>query len=93
MKARGLAPAKGPAERRIADQTLFAATTFSEGIMHLHKYLYRDYLLEAIDHLTGLETFSAYFPRLSFGPGQRVLSKGCWIVPLGGGGAPEWLVP
>jgi cytochrome c553 len=94
MKARGLAPVSGLAERRIADRTLFAATTLSESVMHLHKYLLRDYLLEVIDHLTGLEQFSASFPQLSFGPGQRVLSKGCWLVPLrADGGAPEWVVP
>lgn len=94
MKARGLPPATTPAEQRIADQTLFAATTLSEGIMHLHKYLVRDYLLEVIDHLSGFEQFSASWPRLSFGPGQRVLSRGCWMVPLGAPArAPEWVVP
>jgi hypothetical protein len=82
-----------PAElRRVVDQTFFALFLLSEGVGHLRRNFQRDYLIEAIDHMTGVEAWSSYWPQASFGPGQRVLSKGCWLVPLGGG-APERVVP
>jgi hypothetical protein len=82
-----------PREQRIEDQTFFALTVLSEGFMHLKKNFIRDYLLEAVDHFSGFENFSSFYPKLSFGPGQRVLSKGCYLIPLAGGGHAEWLVP
>lgn len=91
LTGQGVKPDK--TRRRIEDQTFFALTVLNEGVMHLQKNFYRDYLLELIDHSSGLEGLSTFYPRLSFGPGQRALSKGCYVVPLGGAGRPEWVVP
>jgi hypothetical protein len=93
MTGQGLPPAKG-AERRIADQTFFTMTLLNEGVMHVNKNFYRDYMLEVMDHFSGFESFSSLYPRLSFGPGQRYLSKGCHLVRLDGtDSAPEWHLP
>jgi cytochrome c len=93
MTGQGLPPAKGP-ERRIADQTFFTMTLLNEGVMHVNKNFYRDYMLEVMDHFSGFESFSSLYPRLSFGPGQRYLSKGCHLVRLDGSdSAPEWHLP
>lgn len=81
-----------PAEERVADQTFFALTVLSEGLMHVKRNFLRDYLLEGVDHFSGLEHFSSIYPHLSFGPGQRVLSKGCYLV-AGDGGPAEWILP
>jgi Cytochrome c len=67
---------------KIQDQTYFASLILGEGIMHVKRYFYRDYLLDSIDHAEGMAIFSAYYPRLSFGPGQRYLAKGCYILEL-----------
>jgi hypothetical protein len=93
MRAQDM-PAEVQSERHVADQTFFALTVLSEGIMHVRKNFYRDYLLEVMDHLSGFENFSVFYPKLSFGPGQRFLSKGCYLLPLAASDArPEWLVP
>lgn len=55
--------------------------------MHIKWLLHRDYFLETIDHITGLSALSGYYPRLGFGPGQRYLAKGCFILGLGAGAA------
>ncbi|MBS2029517.1 MAG: ABC transporter substrate-binding protein [Deltaproteobacteria bacterium] len=82
-----------PDVRRIQDQTFFALTVLSEGFMHMKHNLLRDYLLEGVDHFSGLENFSAYYPHLTFGPGQALLSKGCYLVSLRDENHPEWIVP
>jgi mono/diheme cytochrome c family protein len=93
VTGQGLPPVSGP-ERRIADQTLFTMMLLNEGVMHVNKNLYRDYMLEVMDHFSGFDTWSSLYPRLSFGPGQRYLSKGCHIVSLDGtGSTPEWQLP
>lgn len=66
-------------------QTYYACLVAGEGLMHIRWFFYRDYFLDAIDHLSGAEAFSSFYPRLSFGPGQRYLSKGCYILKLGAG--------
>ena len=59
---------------------------------------FRDFFLESIDHTTKrMVPYSTQYARPSFGPGQRYLSKGCYIVNLApGGGATldaQWVVP
>jgi hypothetical protein len=38
--------------------------------------------MDTIDHAEWMAIFSAYYPRLSFGTGQRYLAKGCYILEL-----------
>jgi hypothetical protein len=53
---------------------------------------YRDYFLDTFDMMHD-ETYAiATYPRVSFGPGQRYASKGCFVVKLSNGPQPE-LVP
>jgi hypothetical protein len=95
LTSHGLVPSDG-VEARAQDQTLFALEVLSVGMMHLTKErrFHRDFLLEVLDHAAGLQHYSAYYPRLGFGPGQRYLSKGCHLVPLHGpDAAAEWVVP
>jgi len=55
----------------------------------MRTYVYRDYFLEMIDETADLSMIPVPYPRLSFGPGQRYASKGCYIVQLGKGPEPE----
>ena len=67
---------------KIQDQTYFASLIMGEALTHIKRYFYRDYLIDTIDHAEGMGVFSAYYPRLSFGPGQRYLAKGGYILEL-----------
>lgn len=49
---------------------------------------HRDRFLEVIDMMRD-ETMEALYPRLSFGPGQRYTSKGCYILQLSEGPSPK----
>ena len=53
---------------------------------------YRDYFLDVFDMMHDENYAIANYPRVSFGPGQRYASKGCFVVKLSKGPSPE-LVP
>jgi hypothetical protein len=53
---------------------------------------YRDYFLDVFDMMHDENYAIANYPRVSFGPGQRYASKGCFVVKLSEGPTPE-LVP
>jgi len=57
-------------------------------LMMLKSNFYRDRFLELVDMMSD-ETTAAAYPRLSFGPGQRYVSKGCYIVQLTDGALPD----
>jgi hypothetical protein len=70
----------------------------TKSIFMLKGYLIRDRFLEVIDMMQD-EIMVPLYPRLSFGPGQRSISKGCYIVQLTDGPAPriigvsDWVIP
>jgi hypothetical protein len=76
---------------RIQAQTYFACLAAGDALMHVRTALYRDYFLDTIDHTTGIAALAPYYPRLGFGPGQRYLAKGAYVLTLGGDG-PEAIV-
>ncbi len=64
----------------------------------MRRYYYRDYFLERLDMMDDRGYLIGIYPNLSFGPGQRYASKGCYIVQLSGGPDPalvkmsEWVI-
>jgi len=60
-----------------------------ETLMHVRRNYYRDYLFDVIGMFSDRPSLD--FERLSFGPGQRYMSKGCYIVQLTSGSKPEFV--
>ena len=63
----------------------FLAWMLPEALMEMNSEFYRDYFLESFDMMDDQTHSIAVYPRLSFGPYQRYLSKGCYIVQLSKG--------
>jgi len=75
----------------IQSRMYFLGWMLTDVIKHLRGEFYRDYFLETFDMMTDQDAAIAVFPRLSFGPGQRYASKGCYIVQLSTDENPELL--
>jgi hypothetical protein len=58
-----------------------------EMMMHVRRNYYRDYLLDVIGMMADANSLT--FERVSFGPGQRYISKGCYIVTLSADAKPH----
>ena len=58
-----------------------------ESLIHVKRNYYRDFLLDVIDMSS--DKSSLVYERLSFGAGQRYLSRGCYLVQLSPGPKPE----
>lgn len=80
----------------ILRQAYIAQEVLGKALMMMRGEYYRDFLLDTIGMMEDM-----YFPlyeRVSFGPGQRYASKGCYVVQLGKGAKPvlekrtEWVM-
>ncbi|MDD2733102.1 MAG: ABC transporter substrate-binding protein [Desulfuromonadaceae bacterium] len=58
-----------------------------EMMLHVRRNYYRDYLLDVIGMMADANSLA--FERVSFGPGQRYISKGCYIIKLSPGAQPN----
>jgi hypothetical protein len=61
-------------------------------IKSMRSEFFREYFVESFDMMTDQDYAIAAYPRLTFGPGQRYASKGCYIVKLSKGLNPA-LIP
>ena len=69
------------------------------GVVHMMRDdYYRDYFFDITDMMRDQDYAIGVYPRLSFGPGQRYASKGCYLVQLDDGDPPglikrsEWVI-
>lgn len=67
-----------PDTKRIASRTFSMIHVFMLGVREMKLDFHRDTLLDQISMVQ--DQYLPDFERLSFGPGQRYLSKGCYIV-------------
>jgi hypothetical protein len=58
-----------------------------EMLMHVKRNYFRDYLMDLIGMFSDRQSID--YERLSFGPSQRYISKGCYIVQLASGTGSE----
>ncbi|HBA73318.1 MAG: hypothetical protein A2X82_12490 [Geobacteraceae bacterium GWC2_55_20] len=70
-----------------AKQTYPLIKVLERALREMKENFYRDYLLDIIS--MGKDLDVPLYERMSFGPGQRYASKGCYIVQLGKGSRPE----
>jgi len=80
-------------EERHQALAYFAMLTFAEGTKHTTIYLSRDYLLDLLEHAATLTAYLPLYRRAGMTPGQRVLSRGGYLVDLAAGGTAIWQVP
>ena len=70
-------------EQRIQADTLLACGLLAESLEHMVDAFFRDYLIEKLEGMIGRRTLTGYYRHLSLGPGQRIASKGGYIVRFG----------
>jgi len=68
--------------QRVLAQTYFACMMTGTALGHIKRYFSREYFLDSLDHAERMATYSSSYPSLSFGPGQRFLAKGAYVVDL-----------
>lgn len=64
-------------------------SVLSGPLSRMRSYVYRDYLIELLEATPDISITPVAYTRLSFGTGQRYASKGCYIVQLTDGPAPD----
>ena len=67
----------------------FLGWTLAPMVKMMRDDFYRDYFFDIVDMMRDQYYAIAVYPRLSFGPGQRYASKGCYIVQVTGGDEPK----
>ena len=77
------------ATRNVAQKTGSSLSLLPEIFMMMMTNFYRDYMLDIIAMCGDMK--DSPYERLSFGPGQRYASKGCYIVQLTPGADPSVL--
>ena len=73
----------------VSANSYFFTRMLSRILLDMGNDLYRDYFLDLWDCSQDQTRGSLRYPRLSFGPGQRYASKGCYVVGLTRGGDPK----
>jgi ABC-type branched-subunit amino acid transport system substrate-binding protein len=73
----------------IEAKTYFLSRVLLNVVASLRGDCYRDYFLDLFDVQEEKTAVVAEYPRVTFGPGQRYASKGCYIVTLTKGPQPK----
>ena len=86
-------------DERTQVDTYLSCVILAESVGALWGNFVRDYLLETYENMLSFRTLNGYYPRLSLGPGQRLASKGGYIVNFSDAAGTavvhdgEWIVP
>lgn len=71
----------------------FACVAFTENYKHIQQYIMRGYFLDRLEHSSSLTSYLPLYTRGAITPGQRVLSRGGYLIDLSGSLDPEWVLP
>ena len=80
-------------EERHQAMAYFAFLAFAESTKHLGNFMFRNYFLDLLEHASNLSAYLPLYLRAGITPGQRLLSRGGYVVDLSGRLDPVWLVP
>jgi ABC-type branched-subunit amino acid transport system substrate-binding protein len=81
---------KVPARNLTVSSKAYVITRLlSNGLVSMGGDFYRDFFLELLENEIDQPSSSVTYPILSFGPGQRYASKGCYVVTITKGEAPK----
>ena len=75
--------------RTIAAKSYLITRLLARVLVDMGSNSYRDFFLDIVDEGKDDINSTLLFPTLSFGPGQRYASKGCYVVSVGKGEAPQ----
>ena len=82
---------------RLQSDTYLACGILAEALDSMLDSYVPEFLLERVQGMVGMRQATGYFPRLSLAPGQRIASKGGFIVKLAAAAdvAPDgpWITP
>ncbi len=70
-----------------------AFLTFGEVASEMSRVLSRDYMMDLLQHMSNIALYLPFYRRAGITPGQRVLSRGGYVIPLAGTSEPVWVVP
>ncbi|NWJ42245.1 MAG: amino acid ABC transporter substrate-binding protein [Geothrix sp.] len=70
----------GDTHRRVRTRSFAVMKSLTEALTRMERNFYRDTLLDAFGMM--MDDDETDYERLSFGPGQRFASKGCYVVKL-----------
>jgi hypothetical protein len=85
LKAKGLPVTNFDVQAKM----YFVGWILSGVVKKMRDDFYRDYFFNLADMMRDQYYSIAVYPRLSFGPGQRYASKGCYVVQLTRGAEPK----
>lgn len=78
-----------PADLKISTKAYFLSLMVTNALNDMGGDFYRDFFLDILDSGKDQPNNSVTYPMLSFGPGQRYASKGCYVVTLTKGEKPQ----
>lgn len=84
-------------DQTILKQSYITGEVLGKALMEMRGEFYRDFLYDTIGMMTDM--YYPLYERVSFGPGQRYASKGCYIVQVGKGPdaklekRSDWVIP
>ncbi|MBU0480059.1 MAG: amino acid ABC transporter substrate-binding protein [Proteobacteria bacterium] len=74
-------------DSKIVKQSNITNELLGKALMDMRGEYYRDFFLDVIGMMR--DQYYPLYERVSFGPGQRYASKGCFVVQLGKGDQPQ----
>jgi hypothetical protein len=83
---------------QVQADTFLACQILAQTLGHMGDAFTRDYLMERLEAMLEKLIMTGYYRRLSLGPGQRIASKGGYILSPGVGGDAlpadaRWIIP
>ena len=78
-------------------EAYFATLVIKSAVKHMGRFRIREFALDMMDHGESMSAYVPLYPRPSFGPGQRFINKGGYILPIVDGkpatAQASWIIP